>query len=124
MREAMDKSTYMTLVAISIVEFNKLKQEFSDEKMSVILKSMEGIIKDSLRRKRDAVFSDSGEMMIILADCDKEDALNVENRLKEALDKYLTNEKLPVEIKLRFGSAVYPDEAKNDTELIEKARKA
>lgn len=124
MREAMDKKICMTLIVISITEFNKLKQKFSDEKMDVVLRNMEGIIKDTLRRKGDVVFNDSGEMMIILAGCGKEAALSVENRLKEALDKYLTNEKLSGEIKLRFGSAVYPDEAKNDTELIEKAKKA
>jgi PAS domain S-box-containing protein len=124
MREAMDKKARMTLIVIFILEFNKLKQEFADEKMDAILRSMKGIIKGTLRHEGDAVFSDSGEMMIILAVCDKKGALSVENRLREALDKYLTNEKLPQEIKLRFGSAVYPDEAKNDTELIEKARKA
>ena len=124
MREAMEEKVRMTLIVISITEFNKLKQEFSDEKMGAILRSMEGIIKDTLRRKGDVVLKDSGEMVVILADCNKEAASSVENRLKEALDKYLTNEKLSGEIKLRFGCAVYPDEAKNDIELIEKAKKA
>jgi len=123
MREAIDKKACMTLIVISISEFKKLKQEFSDEKMGAILRSMEGIIKDTLRRKGDVVLKDSGEMVVILADCDKEATLSVENRLKEALDKYLADEKLSGEIKLRFGSAVYPDEAKNDRELIEQAKK-
>jgi len=124
MREAMEEKARMALIVISILEFNKLKQEFSDEKMGAILRSMQGIIKDTLRRKGDVVLKESGEMVVILAGCDKEAASSVENRLKEALDKYLTNEKLSGEIKLRFGSAVYPDEAKNDQELIEKAKKA
>lgn len=124
MREAMDKKACMTLIIISILEFNKLKQKFSDEKMDAILRSMDGIIKDTLRRKSNVVLKVSGEMAIILADCDKEDVLSVEKRLKEALDKDLTNKQLSQEIKLRFGFAVYPDEAKNDTELIEKAKKA
>jgi GGDEF domain-containing protein len=63
-------------------------------------------------------------MVFILVDCGKEAALTVENRLREALDKYLTNEKLSGEIKIRFGSAVYPDEAKNGEELIKKAKEA
>jgi signal transduction histidine kinase/GGDEF domain-containing protein len=124
MREAMGKKARMALIVISILEFNKLRQEFSDEKMGDILRSMQGIIRGALHREGDAVFSDSGEMMIILVGCDKEGALSVENRLRETLDKYLTNEKLPKEIKLRFSSAVYPDEAKNDEELIKKAREA
>jgi len=124
MREAMDKKVCMTLMIISLLEFDRLKQELSDEKCGALLRSMNAVIKGALRRQGDAVFTVPGEMRIILADCDKEGALTVENRIKEALDKYLTDEKLPQEIKLRFGSAVFADEAKNDTELIEKARKA
>lgn len=73
----MDKKTCMTLIVISIPEFNKLKQEFSDEKMGTILRSMKGIIKGTLRREGDAVFNDSGEIMIILAGCDKEGTLSL-----------------------------------------------
>jgi GGDEF domain-containing protein len=122
MREAMGKKAHMTLIVVAILEFNRLKQEFSDERMGAISRSMKGIIKGTLRLEGDAVFGDSGEMMIILVGCDKEGALSAENRLRETLDEYSTIEKLPQEIKLRFGSAVYPDEAKNCEALIHKAR--
>ena len=123
MREAMGKKTCMTLM-ISITEFNKLKQEVSDEQMGVILKGMERIIKDSLRREGDVVLKDSGEMVVILAGCEKEATLRVKNRLKEALDNYFANMKLSQEIKLKYGSELYPDEAKKDEELIKKAKEA
>ena len=119
----MGKKTCMTLM-ISITEFNKLKQEVSDEQMGVILKGMERIIKDSLRREGDVVLKDSGEMVVILAGCEKEATLHVKNRLKEALDNYFANMKLSQEIKLKFGSELYPDEAKKDEELIKKAKEA
>jgi signal transduction histidine kinase/GGDEF domain-containing protein len=124
MREAMDQKTCMTLIDISILEFNKWKQELSDEKMGLILRNMEGIVRNALHRRSDVVLNNSGEFVVILTDCGKEGALSIEKRLKEALDKYLTNEKLPLVIELRFGSAVYPDEANNDEELIKKAREA
>ncbi len=84
---------------------------------------MKAIIKSSIRHGNAVFYLDSGEMMIILPGCDKKGALSVENKLREALEKYLTNEKVPKEIKLRFGSAVYPDEAKNGEELIKIAKK-
>ena len=124
MRVAMDQKVHMNLIVISILEFKKLKQGISDEKINIILRNMKGIIEGTLRQEGDAVFSDSGEMMIILAGCDEKGALSVINKLREALDKYLSNEKLPQEIKLRFGSAVYPDEAENYEELIKKAKEA
>ncbi len=124
MRVTMNQKVHLNLIVISILEFNKLKQGLSDKKMDIILRNMKGIIEDTLRQEGDAVFSDSGEMMIVLAGCDKKGALSVKNKLREALDKYLSNEKLPQEIKLRLGSAVYPDEAENYEELIKKAKEA
>jgi diguanylate cyclase (GGDEF)-like protein len=124
MKEAMEGKACMALIVISISEFNGLKQKYSGEKLGAILRSMEELIKDSIRRDRDVVLKGSGGIAVILAGCGKEGALIAENRLKEALDKYLTNEGLSKEIKLRFGSAVYPDEAENDKELIKKAKEA
>ncbi|MCX5698448.1 MAG: ATP-binding protein [Candidatus Omnitrophica bacterium] len=123
-REAMDKKACMALIVISIPGFNKLKEKFADEKIDAILRSMERVIRVTLRRKSDIVFKGPGELVIILADCNKTGALSVGDRLKEPLEKYLTDEKLSGEIKLKFGSAVYPDEAKNEQELMEKAKKA
>jgi len=124
MKEAMEGKACMALIVISISEFNGLKQKYSGEKLGAILRSMEELIKDSIRRDRDVVLKGSGGIAVILAGCGKEDSLIIENRLKEALDKYLTNEGLSEKIKLRFGSAVYPDEAENDKELIKKAKEA
>jgi signal transduction histidine kinase/GGDEF domain-containing protein len=124
MREATGKNIRMSLIVISILEFKKLKQKLSAEKIGAILRTMKGIIKGALRMEADAVFSNSGEMMIILVSCDKKGASRVENRLRETLDKYLTNQKILQKINLRFGSAVYPDDAKNDDQLIKKAKEA
>ncbi len=120
----MDQKVHINLIVISILEFKKLKQGVSDKKMGIILGNIKGIIEDTLRREGDAVFSDSGEMMIVLAGCDEKGALSVINKSRKALDKYLFNEKLPQEIKLRFGSAAYPEEAENYEALIKKAKEA
>ena len=125
--EAIEKDSKMSLVVISISNFNRLKQKLSDEKIGYILKDMEGTLNGSLRRKGDVALKgtgDTGEVIILLADCDKENALRAEDRLKLVLKDYLAREKLADKIKLRFGCATYPDEAKEDRELIEKAKKS
>ena len=63
------------------------------------------------------------EIDVVLNDCDKKSALRVKDRLEQALDDYLTRQNLAKKIELRFGCAAYPDEAKNDKELIRKARR-
>ena len=56
----------------------------------------------------------------ILVDCDMKNAAKIKIRLKHTLNEYLTQQRLPDNIKLRFGCATYPDEAKNSGELIKK----
>ncbi len=124
MREAMDKRVRMALMVVSILGFDKTMRGLSDERRGSFLRGVEGVIKNALRRDGDVVLTGSGEMMVILADCDRGGALILEARLKEALSKYGADEGLPREIAFRFSFAVYADEAKSDAELIEKARKA
>jgi GGDEF domain-containing protein len=124
MKEAMEKKSSMALIAISISGSNGSKQEFSGDKLSAISRSMEELIKGSIRRDRDVVLKGPGGFSVILAGCGKEDSSIIENRLKEVLDMYLSNEGLSKEIKLGLGSAVYPDEAENIEELIKKAKEA
>jgi diguanylate cyclase (GGDEF)-like protein/PAS domain S-box-containing protein len=123
-KEALDKNTKMSLVIVALANFDKLKQELSHENLQTILKDMEGILKNSLRHGReDVVVRDSGEIIVILTGCDKDNSLKIEGRLNQALEDYLTRQKLTDKIMLRFGRATYPDEAKSDEALIEKAKK-
>jgi diguanylate cyclase (GGDEF)-like protein len=123
-KEALDKNTKMSLVIVALANFDKLKQELSHENLQTILKDMEGILKNSLRHDRgDVVVRDSGEIIVILTGCDKDNSLKIEGRLNQALEDYLTRQKLTDKIMLRFGRATYPDEAKSDEALIEKAKK-
>ena len=78
--------------------------------------------KASLQRAGDTVFQNSDEVFAILANCDKENALNVEQRLSQVLDDYLAGQNLADKIKLLFGCATYPDDASTDEELIKKAK--
>lgn len=68
------------------------------------------------------VRNEKGEIMVLLSDCSRESALIVEGRLQQVLEDVLAKKGLAKEISLRFGLAVYPDDAKGDEELIKKAR--
>ena len=117
----------MSLIIASISNFKILNQKLSDEKICYILKDMEVTLNGCLRRYGDVALKgtcDTGEIIVLLADCDKEDVLRARDRLKLVLKDYLAREKLADKIKLRFGCATYPDEAKEDRKLIEKAKTA
>lgn len=124
-KKAMKEDLKMSVIVVSIAEPNRLKQSSASENLNSILRGMEDILSNSLRREEgDAALKNNGEVVVILADCNRENALRVEGRLEHVLEDYLARKKMAGEIKLRFGCATYPDEAKSDEELIKKAKES
>jgi signal transduction histidine kinase/GGDEF domain-containing protein len=125
-REASKNDTKMSLILMSIGDFDKLKQKLSHEKINSTLEDMEALLENSVRhspyRATDAVFKLSSDVFVVLADCDKQNTLRVKERLKQKLDGYLTGQNLGDKIKLFFGCATYPDDASTDEDLIKKAK--
>lgn len=125
-KEASKNDTKMSLVLISIADFDKLKHQLSDEKIHSTLKDMEALLKNSVRhsshRASDAVFKLSSEVFVVLANCGKENTQRVSERLEKKLDDYLSGENLVDKIRLLLGYATYPDDAITSDELIKKAK--
>jgi PAS domain S-box-containing protein len=128
-REASTNDTKMSLILVSIGDFNKLKQKLSHEKITSILKDMEVILENNLRRAgnspnraADAVFKLHSEIFVVLANCGKENTPAVRGRLEQKLDDYLADKNLADKIRLFFGCATYPDDAVTVEELIKNAK--
>jgi signal transduction histidine kinase/HAMP domain-containing protein/GGDEF domain-containing protein len=122
MKEAATSASAMTLFNISLADPSKLKEEFSQERIDSILKEIEGLLRKSLRGRGDIVLRDSGGLVYFLVNCDKEDALKVESRLRQKLSDYLVGQGLAEKVKLHFGRATYPDDGTHAEELMKKAR--
>jgi PAS domain S-box-containing protein len=120
---AMKSDSQMSIIMVSILEFEKLKQELSVEKLQSVLKGMEGVLAKGLRRRHDVALKDDEMIVVLLTDCNKESVLKVEDRLEQVLEDYLTRQELDEKIELQVGCATYPDEAKDAEGLISKARK-
>ncbi len=124
MREAIKRNSKMSLIVVSMEELAQLKANFSQEKVSLILRDMETILRNGLRRQGDIAFKDLSEAFVILADCNKENAMRVGVRLEQAVKEYLAGQELMPQVRPRFGYATFPDEAKSDEELIALARRS
>jgi PAS domain S-box-containing protein len=128
-KEASTNNTRMSLVFISIADFDKLKQKLSHEKITSTLKDVEAILENDLHRGKgrpnqitDTVFRFSNEIFIVLANCSKENIPVVKERLEQKLDDYLADKNLVDKVKLFFGCVTYPDDAVTSEELIKKAK--
>jgi len=126
--EASKNNTEMSLILISIADFDKLKQKSSKKTISA-LEGVEALLENSLRRRgnslhraADAVFKLPGEVYALLANCGKKNTSGVKERLRQKLDDCLIPQNLVDKIELLFGCATYPDDAKTSEELIEKAK--
>ncbi|MCJ7448147.1 MAG: diguanylate cyclase, partial [Bacteroidales bacterium] len=126
-KEASRNNTRLSLVLISIADFDKLEQKLPHENINSTLEDMEALLENSVRhspyRATDAVFKLSSDVFVVLANCDKENTLRVKERLEQKLDGYLTGQNLGDKIKLFFGCATYPDDATTSEDLTKKARK-
>jgi len=126
-REASKNDTKMSLILISIADFDKLQQKLSHEKITSTLQDIKALLQNNLRRKPhraiDAVFKLSIEVFVVLANCGKENTPKVRARLEQKLDDYLADKNLADKIRLVFGCATYPDDASTNEDLIMKARK-
>jgi signal transduction histidine kinase/HAMP domain-containing protein len=122
MKEAATNASAMTLFNISLADPSKLKKEFFQERLDSILKEIEGLLRKSLRGRGDIVLRNSDGLLYFLVNCDKENALKVESRLRQKLSDYLASQGLAEKVKLHFGRVTYPDDATSAEELMKKAR--
>ncbi|MGA2914544.1 MAG: ATP-binding protein [Sedimentisphaerales bacterium] len=128
-KKASKNNTKMSLILISFADFDKLKQEFSNNEINSTLKDMEAVLENNLHRAEnkppravDNVFKLRNEIFVVLADCDKENALRAKSRLEQVLNNYLSDKNLADKIKILWGCAAYPDDAAADEDLVRKAR--
>ena len=122
MKEAATIGSATTLFDLFLIDPNPLNGKFLQERIEPILKDMEGLLRKSLRGKRDVVLRDADGLVHFLVNCDKENALRVESRLKQKLSDYLVSQGLAERMTLHFGHATYPDDGSNAEELMKKAR--
>jgi diguanylate cyclase (GGDEF)-like protein len=122
-QDAKKADSAMSLFIVAINGFDEIRKNISGERLKNILSGVEDSIKKSLRRAGDAVAKDTGEIIVIVSGCGKENVLNVINRLQQNLNDYLVKERLSEQIKLKIGYSTYPQDAETEEELIRIARK-
>ena len=123
-KRAADKGGSMSIIDINFSFAGKDVSGVINKRFDNIMHESAALIKNTLRSEGDDVVNSGGDMIVILADCDGESAARVRYRLEEIVGKYLAEQNVAAEIKLKYGYATYPDDAKDGIELIERARLA
>lgn len=122
--KAADEGDKMSIIAVNFSLTEKDMSGVINKRFIDIINESARLIKDTLRREGDDVVNSGGEMIVILADCDKESAAKVQYRLEEIVGKYLADQNADGAIRVNYGCATYPDDAKGAPELIVRAKAA
>jgi len=122
LEEALKNETKMSVIYISIVDYEAVRQKLGKERFREVVNRLEGILQKSLRRAGDVAAKDTGELIAVVTSCDKDNVQHVKKRLEVVLYDFLARENLRDAIRLQFGYATYPDEARTDDDLIKRAR--
>lgn len=124
LQKAAAEAGKMSIVAINFKLSGDNVSQVLSARFNGIISEVARLIKSTLRREGDDVVNSGSDIMVIISDCDKENIIRVRYRLEEIVLRYLADQKTDGAIKVHYGFATYPDDAKDDIELIGKAKAA
>lgn len=124
-QEAAEKNCPLSLVVARMKNLETIERGHTGEKVFDILREIEGSIARTMRRKSDVVFRYTyGKSIIaILMDTTKKDAQSVKERIGQAIEAETHEKRWPKDIEIFLGVVTYPDDAKDEAELINKISK-
>lgn len=106
---------------IAIANFEQFKQRYGMQESMRLLKQVEHLIKETVRRRQgDVVIRwHRGEMVVILAEADQAGSLAISERIKRLATKrtFAAGDQV-LKLSLVTTTATYPDEASTEEELL------
>lgn len=121
-RRALKDESCFSAILLKVVNYRQLLQD-KPKRASQVLRGIEVVIKKALRRKGDLVLKDTGEVLTILPDTKRPDALSVIGRTEEKLREFMSlQEDLRDRITFTNRVIFYPDEATDERDLLDKLR--
>ena len=121
-KESKRKGDKFSIIVISIANFTKAMKQLGKGRVHLLLKDLEGLARKTFKRMADVVVRSARETIVLLVKVERKDAFVIKTRLEDSVKEYLKKEGLQEEIRVSLGTATFPDEARDDKELIEKVK--
>lgn len=122
-RQAKDSGRSISLITISTVDLHELLKTLGTQRMHVVLKEVDAAMSERLRSAKKFILEETGEIIIILMNCDATGGQVVKKRLEDVLRSYIYRQRLSAQMSFCVAIATYPDDAETCDGLIRKARK-
>jgi len=126
MKEAMRDGVKMTCVFFTLVKTAQSERsgEYLLEETEPVLKGLEVILRNSLRKTKDTVFRGFGGIGILLYNCNKDNSNIAWGRLEPTVKDYLSCQKLDKVLELKINFISYPDDSGTIEGFIDKVKRA
>ncbi|MFH1414372.1 MAG: ATP-binding protein [Candidatus Omnitrophota bacterium] len=112
----------MCFFFVSMHEQDSLRKSLPKDEKESILKDMEVVLRNNLRKEDGCVLRGTENLGVILFNCDRDNALRVEGRVGQILEEYLDRKRIADKIRVSYKYALYPEEGRTYEELIKKIR--
>jgi diguanylate cyclase (GGDEF)-like protein len=110
----------LSLIAITVDNFNSIQQHNGETNARVILEQLEASVKSSIYREADVFVSHKkGEILVVICETERKGAEIVCSRIQQNLGNL--SKRLSRDVQFHCGIATYPDDAENQRELFKKA---
>ena len=122
LREAVREGTPLSILVFDIKNFDAVQKKIGKDKVLSIVRDLETLIKDNLRRQADVPIKSTRSILILLPATEKQDALMVAGRIQQIFDDYMARKNLAGKIEVACNVAGFPVDGKTSEELLEKIR--
>jgi len=120
--QAKRRHTHFSVSVLAIPNFQQLKETCDREEINRLLKELELMIKDTVRRRTGDVITSwqRGEMVVILAEVDQVGARAIAERIKRLIaGRTFKIDGRTIALPVLTATATYPDEAASEDELMQ-----
>lgn len=122
-QKSIEKGKKLSVVFMDVDNFKKVVDTFGHLAGSMVLKEIGQTILNCLTKNDILIKYGGDEYIFILPDRDKNNALEITKKIQNAIREstYLKSEDNPIKVTASFGIAVFPDDAKNNKDLLIRA---
>ena len=121
---AVDKGAKFSIIFISVSNFEEVFKKLGRKQFDRMLRDLEKVVRKTLKRATDITIRDTGEIVVLLQEVKKEHAFSVKSRLEDNIKEYIYDKgDLLKGVQVNIGTATFPDEARDEKELIDEARR-
>lgn len=118
-RAAMEKDSRASFVMMPVELLPGEEPPVTPHLWNTVLQDMKAVIEQTLRRGADQVVRGERQIMIVLAECSKENTWRALERIQTSLKTFLRERRLQDRVKIAFVHATYPDDAGTEEDLLE-----